>query len=460
MFSISALTATPPARALSRAAFERLMQAVEADVPEGPLGIAVSGGPDSMALLVLLQEWANARSRDVLAFTVDHGLRTTSAFEARRVADWCRIWGIPHTTLHWEKESVPQSALHALARKARYNLLFTAAKKQGCRSLFFAQHRQDQAETVLMRLARGTGIDGAAGMPLVSMREGITLLRPLLPATKEMLIATCEARNVPFVRDPSNELTRFKRGELRAKEEALAKAGLGTERIYNFACAAAATRAQLEAEANQWLTQHAAITPFGILRIKQAAFFACAHDMQTRILTRALLCLSGEEYPPRSESLENILAQLAASLFAVATLSGCRIENRQEHITFMREEKACAQTAVPLSRSAEGTQWDNRFRIMVDPKLNFENISVRALGSTSREQLKKMGLENIASLPARMRATLPALFVGDTLVCVPEFVGASQQSQSPVTACFSPKNPLLVTPFRATQPLSSLFGVV
>lgn len=462
--AISSVMQQEPARPISRAFFEKLMDYVRPHMPEGRIAVAVSGGPDSMALLVLLQEWAEVRGGDVLALTVDHRLRPSSAREARSVADWCAMWGIAHKTLVWEKEKVPETALHARARAARYELLLNACQAEGAGALFLAHHRQDQTETVLIRLEDKTGIDGAAGMPIATTRNGVALLRPLLPLSKESLIATCHARRIPFVRDPSNELLKYRRGFLRAHAAQLAAAHLTPERVYTFAVDAGHARATLETETNEWLSGFAMITPVGLVHMETKPFFAMNGDMQARMLSRILQTISGEDYPPRSASLETLLEFLSADEFTGHTLHGCRIEKNMQQITVMREENACMGAHQPLTAGENVVLWDNRFKIMVDKSLNMENVFIRPLSSTSREQLSKMNANNVAALPARIRATLPALYVGHELIHVPEIatasLGLAPSLQNPVKAVFFPKNPLIVTPFCPAPSLSSVFGVV
>lgn len=420
-----------------------------------------------MALLVLLQEWAGARNRPLVAFTVDHQLRPGSTFEARRVADWCALWGIEHHLLSWKKNTAPSSAIHAQARQARYDLLLKACQHHGCDGLFLAHHRDDQAETILMRLAHHTGLDGAAGMPLAVRRTGITLLRPLLPVCKETLVATCHARRVPFVTDPSNAATRFRRGQLRADAPRLRAAGLTSEKLYDFACAAGQARALLEEKTSAWLETHAIPSAYGFFSLPAALFLSLSEDRQQRILARVLRSLSGEPYPPRCASLHAVLNHLKNGSRVFHTLSGCCIEKIRDRLMIFREADMCKHV-LPLVAAKAGTAWDHRFRIMVDEKLNFENVVIAPLGALSRAALEKMNAHPVAALPARIRACLPALFVHSTLIHIPAFHGLCDKTrttplalpQGPVKAEFFPAFPLMVSPFKPAPPLSRLFGVV
>jgi len=188
--------------------------------------LAVSGGPDSTALLVMAANWARRRGGLRLeAATVDHGLRAESAGEAAAVADLCRKLGAPHHTLLWRGDR-PKSRLQERAREARYALLADCARKIGAEIVVTAHHLDDQAETVLFRLLRGSGVAGLAGMAARTTRDGVTLARPLLGLAKADLVAYCEAERVPFARDPSNEDPRYARTRMRALMATLAAEGL------------------------------------------------------------------------------------------------------------------------------------------------------------------------------------------------------------------------------------------
>ena len=174
------------------------------DVPG--VAVGVSGGPDSMALAWLLSQISktNPGSPPIHALTVDHGLRTESAAEAAQVGVWVSGWpGLTHHVLRWEQGA--DTRIQEEARRARYDLMAEYCRARDIRHLFLAHHMDDQAETVLFRLAKGSGLDGLAGMKPWQERGDIVLLRPLLEIPKERLLETCASESIPFVKDPSNE---------------------------------------------------------------------------------------------------------------------------------------------------------------------------------------------------------------------------------------------------------------
>jgi tRNA(Ile)-lysidine synthase len=197
------------------AGVERFRRALDRLVPAGtPIGLAVSGGPDSLALLLLA---AAARPGEVEAATVDHALRQESRGEAEMVASLCKNLGVPHTILTAEWKEKPETAVQERARIARYGLLSRWAQEKGLRVLLTAHHLDDQAETFLMRVARGAGVRGLAGMRLVARVPGgaVPLVRPLLGWRHAELEQVCASAGVTPISDPSNADEQFERVRIR-----------------------------------------------------------------------------------------------------------------------------------------------------------------------------------------------------------------------------------------------------
>ncbi|MBM6593050.1 tRNA lysidine(34) synthetase TilS [Microvirga pudoricolor] len=215
---------------------------------------AVSGGPDSMALMHLLSRWTALGYPPVLVATVDHGLRPEAAEEAAWVGREAARLGLPHRVLAWEGDK-PGTGLQAAAREARYALLTRHARACGASHLVTAHTLDDQAETVLMRLAHGSGLAGLSGMHAERRVDGIRHARPLLGLRKSALLALCADHGWASVADPSNANPRFERVRWRALMPALAREGLTAERLAGFATRAARADAALRAKAKQALEQ-------------------------------------------------------------------------------------------------------------------------------------------------------------------------------------------------------------
>jgi tRNA(Ile)-lysidine synthase len=252
--------------------------------------IAVSGGPDSTALLVMATEWAKRHGKTrIEAATVDHGLRPESANEAKAVGEICARLGVGHRVLQW-KGAKPTSRLQERAREARYRLLVDHAKAIGADALMTAHHADDQAETVLFRLLRGSGLAGLRGMDLVTVRDGMTIARPLIRLKKRDLIAFADARGAAFIDDPSNTDPRFARTRLRALLARLDEEGLNAEALDRLA-----RRARETEEALAHLTAEVEAEVGSEGAIEARALFAAPIAIAHRILARRIAETGGRE---------------------------------------------------------------------------------------------------------------------------------------------------------------------
>ncbi len=209
--------------------------------------LAVSGGPDSIALMWLAARWRRALARGprMIAVTVDHGLREEAAAEARQVKRLAHSLDLPHRTLRWTGAK-PKSGLPAAARDARYRLLVQAARKDGATHILTAHTRDDQAETLLMRMLRGSGIAGLAAMARESERDGVRLARPLLNVSKAQLVATLNKAGIAFADDPTNRDAKFTRSRLRAVMPVLAAEGGDSRNLARLASRLARANAAVE----------------------------------------------------------------------------------------------------------------------------------------------------------------------------------------------------------------------
>jgi tRNA(Ile)-lysidine synthase len=288
-----------------------------ADWREAPaLVLAVSGGPDSIALMWLMARWRRALSRGpkLLAVTVDHGLRPAAAREAREVKRLAQALRLPHRTLHWRGEK-PKTGVPAAAREARYRLLARAAKSAGASHILTAHTRDDQAETVLMRLLRGSGITGLAAMKRVSARDGAILARPLLDIPKARLIATLHKAGIGYADDPTNSDTAFTRPRLRALLPALAAEGGDTRALARLAARLSRANAAVEV-LTDGAERYLALKGQGALHAERnaivfdaIAFAALPEEIRLRLLMRAVNRF-GHEGPAQLGKLEGLLAQL------------------------------------------------------------------------------------------------------------------------------------------------------
>lgn len=277
-----------------------------------PLVLAVSGGSDSTALLYLASRWrARLTSGPALvAVTVDHGLRKESASEAKAVARLARKLGIAHRTLRWD-EPKPKSGLQDAARQARYRLLAREAARRGARHVVTAHTLDDQAETVLFRLLRGSGFSGLAAMARETEFAGVTILRPLLDIPKTRLVASLRRAGIAFADDPSNRDPRFTRPRLRQIMPLLEAEGLSAERLSllakrirraEAALASAVTVAVEQLSRGPWAEGTR-------IAFDRDGFFRLPEEVALRVLGRAI-AHSGAEGPVELAKLEALHAAL------------------------------------------------------------------------------------------------------------------------------------------------------
>jgi tRNA(Ile)-lysidine synthase len=280
--------------------------------------LAVSGGPDSIALMWLAARWRRAMSRGprLIAVTVDHGLRREAAREALDVKRLAKALDLPHRTLRWTGTK-PKTGLPAAARAARYRLLAQAARAGGATHILTAHTRDDQAETLLMRMLRGSGIAGLAAMARESERDGVRLARPLLDVPKSQLVATLNKAKIAFADDPTNRDAAYTRPRLRALMPVLAEEGGDSRNLARLASRLARANAAIEvladgAERYLALRDRNDASRFGF---DAGAFAGMAEEIRLRLLKRAIDRV-GHEGPVELGKLEALLGALDRAIAA------------------------------------------------------------------------------------------------------------------------------------------------
>jgi tRNA(Ile)-lysidine synthase len=313
-----------------------------ADLPS--ILIAVSGGPDSTALLWLVARWRAARKTgpDMVAITVDHGLRAESAREASAVKRLAQGLGVAHRTVRW-RGAKPSTRIQEAARDARYGLIAAAAKKMGLRHVLTAHTLDDQAETVLLRLLRGSGPAGLQAMTGIAPypgEPGLSLARPLLSVPKARLVATLRKEAIPFADDPSNRDPRHTRPRLREIMPRLAAEGLTAERLSVLARRLQRADSALRravAQASKTVSR----TPWGEgarIAFDRAGFAALPDEIALRLLGQAV-AHAGNEGPVELRKLEALFAALTQAPDGSAfrrTLSGAMVTRRDDALVIER----------------------------------------------------------------------------------------------------------------------------
>ena len=310
--------------ALSSAELSKLDIIKNLDTNE-PVAVAVSGGPDSMALCHLLSQWVGRNATEIHAITVDHGLRPEAAKEAAQVGEWLADWPhIKHVILTRETAEA-DSRIMEDARNDRYAMMAAYCKAQVIKTLFVAHHRDDQAETFLFRLAKGSGLDGLACMKDAQpYNDDLTILRPLLAYSKGDLVATCEAAHVPYIEDPSNQNDNYARPRLRKSAEVLAEEGLTAKRLSVTASRMARARSALEEITEDIFARAVQQSDMDKIALDYNFLMSQPEEIRLRIIMKLMNTLGPERnYAPRMEKCEELESRIfSAKNFKAATLGG------------------------------------------------------------------------------------------------------------------------------------------
>ncbi len=295
-----------------------------------PVAVGVSGGSDSLALMLLLRDWATAAKRPPpVVLCVDHGLRPESRTEARTVMAWAKAAGLRGQVLA-HKGKVPRADVEAAARTVRYRLIGAWARRNGLKALYVAHTRDDQAETFLLRLARGSGVDGLSAMrPMAPYPDAdypeLKLVRPLLGFDRQELRDHLASRGHTWLDDPMNDDRRFARVQIRNAWPALEAAGLTKRRIADAALHLGRARAALDAVSEAVLLR-ACRQEGNVALLDPRALTAAPREIGLRVLAGVLMVVSRAAYRPRFERLEALFDAIKSeSIGAGRTLHGCRI---------------------------------------------------------------------------------------------------------------------------------------
>ena len=366
----------------------------------GRIGVAVSGGSDSLALLHILVDWGQA---PLVAATVDHGLRPEAQDEAAYVARICEGLGVPHQTLTWQGWN-GRGNLQDHARRNRYALLSEWAQNESIEAVCLGHTENDQAETFLMRLARESGLDGLTGMPATTERFGMRFDRPLLGVGRAALRSYLEKRGVDWVEDPSNDDAGFDRIKARQALESLASLGISAGKIGQTIHNLAQERRLVAETAKDYALRLTRVAG-GDLVFDRAGLRQLNPELQRRLLAAAFRWIATEDYPPRRDALADILAAVQEK--RNATLHGCLMLATDMTVRITRE-----YNAVRVLSSSTNALWDGRWTLSGphDPSLE-----VRALGDAlaTCEDWRDTGL------PRQSLVASPAIWSGETLIAAP-----------------------------------------
>ncbi len=381
------------------------------------LVLAVSGGPDSTALMLLVAAWGERPP--ALVVTIDHGLRAEAAAEARTVAGNAARLGLGARIMTAD-ESFDGGNLQDWARRMRYRLLAEAAREARFDAIVTAHHRDDQAETFLLRLARGSGVYGLAAMQEESVVEGVAIVRPLLGVPREALARMAAESGLAVADDPSNSDPRFDRARIRSLMPQLAMHGLTAERMAETAGRLGRAAAALDHYAGLFLKDGFDADAFGVIGGLSESFADVPEEVGLRALALILKTAGGADYTPPLAGIEALYRAVRGArpdTELKRTLHGVVIAVKRARLTAQREWGRAGPAEIAASPGAT-LVWDARFRVQA-PRLTGE-LGVGPLGRSGRR---------LRSPPANSGAlrTLPGLYQNGTLVAVPEGVIAADR---------------------------------
>jgi len=377
--------------------------------------------------MYLAADWAKRRRLPApLAITVDHGLRDGSAKEAATVASWARAAKVPHAVLTWEGKK-PAQNIQAAAREARYRLIGDHMRAKGVNVLLTGHTEDDQAETFLLRVARGSGLDGLSGMAPVAPfpiteHADLKLARPLLAFAHDRLIATLTARGQEWITDPSNENDRFARVQMRNLMPALSDAGITRERIAAAATHLRRAREAIDTAVATLIAAAVELSPCGYALVCTWRFKEAPSEIALRALSRLVEALGGGEYPPRFEQTEAALHWATQSTTAPRgrTFGGCRLERRADgRILIAREEAALDREAEQQAlKPGQTVLWDRRFLVTLAQVPGATALQLRHLGAAGVKAAgKSAALPPVE--PHLIAATTPGLWRAGRLIAAP-----------------------------------------
>ena len=389
-------------------------------IDDKPIALAVSGGPDSTAMMQIAALSKKLKNNNVTVIVVDHGLREESKNEANIVGQNAKLLGFKFKILKWDGVK-PKTRIQEIARKTRYKLMTSWCKKKGIEKLFLAHHLDDQVETFLMRLGKGSGVDGLAVMNYVTEISSLKLVRPFLEIPKTRFIKILSITNLEWISDPSNFSSDYKRSRIRKILPILSKEGINSKQIGLVIKRMRSAKDALNTQTNILLKKY-------LSNVDNVAYFLNKEllkdvkekEILLRVLEKIFMNISGSIYPPRRNKLENIISWiLKNNNIKAKTLTGVVVRKRKSELIFYREPDDCYKSVNIRPLTSRYSCWDDRFFL----KANKSNdLQIRALGDVGikilKEEkiLKRQGFQNV---PLSAWKTVPGVWSKKRLISVP-----------------------------------------
>ncbi len=381
------------------------------------IALAVSGGADSLALMVMIRRWVDdlAPPRpQITVLTVDHRLRQEAASEAEWVAARANELDFAHETLVWSAEK-PATGIQAAARAARYRLMSRYCRQHDFPVIVTAHTQNDQAETIVMRLARGSGVDGLSAIPPRSECGGVQLLRPLLPLARSQLEALLRSQGRQWLEDPANQSELYERVRIRKALHTLEPLGISRVSLALTARRLRRARAALDIAVAEFLENRLTVYDAAYAQLPVSAFLDAPEELALRALARMTLAFGGKESPPQLARLEDAYVRLGQRP-ARLTIGGCLFSLRRDDFVITREFGRLDRSETPL-QPGEAAEWDRRFAVRV-PSGYGKTLILQPLGPGGLAAIKRSGGE-LGGMPRAAALALPSLWSGGQPVYAP-----------------------------------------
>lgn len=396
------------------------------------IAIAVSGGSDSLGLLMLADNWAKARQIKIIALTVDHQLRKESLEEAGYVAKICNERNIEHHILPWLRE-VDISPMHDSARKARYQLLTQYCLNNNIDNILTAHHIDDEIENFFIRLSKASGLLGLTSNN-INYYNNVRILRPLFNVYKKQLTEYLTTNKIDFINDPSNQDPKYQRSNIRTWINSMPTElgpNLFKSRITQSLDHLKKSADEIKKLFIKELAERVIISANGSAIYE---FKPHLNEIEILILSHLLTIIRGSEALPRAESVERLLQKLLSNKSCIATLHGCKVQKKEYKITIHRCFGKSPPFPIPLSRSIK---WDDRWRCNIDN----ENVMISHL--TTRDYIALKKDPNFVNLTKKVSQnilfTLPALFSLEKVVAIPHIAYYNDANFNDVFFVFEPE---------------------
>ncbi|WP_120498714.1 tRNA lysidine(34) synthetase TilS [Kiloniella sp. EL199] len=436
-------------QAIEEEEFAQLMSVIT--LPRNPfrLGVAVSGGADSMALCLLLRNWLKTKGGELFAVTVDHGLRPESGIEAQWVHARLVAEGIAHVVLTrvFPDDQKETGSSQVRARKARHDLIAKWCKDKEIFFLALGHHLDDQIETFLMRLVRQSKSDGLAGISMQRQEGAMTLIRPLLGFPKERLVETLRYWGWGWIEEPSNQQSDYLRNRIRHQLPMLDRQGIRKNSLERITHSLGRIRRSLQKRADAFIDQRVRLNPVGYAEIDFRESEKFQTEIFQRVLQRTLLTIGGGNYSPKTSKLDRLVQSLMSTGSVKATLAGCEIVKKDEVVFIVRENRLVPK--LPLNPGQE-CLWDNRFFVQVNDLMQSDSLMLQTLGEKGWQDLCSLhpAVKNVG-VSRFVRYSLPAVYLGDKIITVPhlEYLNPDWIDKILMKMRFEPKNMLIQLPF-------------